>query len=101
MTSIAARLTRRALRTRVKPRARGDGLVHEIRRRVDGPQAPTMLGRHVSGRAMTEADGPVPGQWIGVPGARRRVLYLHGGYYLAGSPGPYRNLAARLAKRLE
>ncbi len=100
MTSIAARLMRRALRARVKPTAWGDGFVEETRRRVDGPQAPTILGRHVTRRALTEADGPVPGEWVDVQRARRHILYLHGGYYISGGSRPYRNVAARLARPL-
>jgi len=43
--------------------------------------------------------GGVPAEWVLAPGAnaRRRVLYLHGGAFIAGSPLSHRNITNRLA----
>jgi acetyl esterase/lipase len=44
--------------------------------------------------------GPIPGEWVRVPGAdaARTVLYFHGGGMVAGSPETHRPLAGRLAE---
>lgn len=44
--------------------------------------------------------GGVPAEWVHAPGARadRALLYLHGGGYVAGSPGSHRGLAAALSR---
>lgn len=49
--------------------------------------------------AATSADG-VGGEWVLGPGAdpNRRVLYIHGGAYVAGSPRSHRSITARLAE---
>ncbi|MFP6664198.1 MAG: alpha/beta hydrolase [Deltaproteobacteria bacterium] len=43
--------------------------------------------------------GGVPAQWVLAPGADpdRRILYLHGGGFIAGSPKSHRPLTARLS----
>ena len=45
------------------------------------------------------ADG-VPAEWVSLPGARRdiRILYLHGGGYISGSPLPYREFTSELSQ---
>lgn len=45
-----------------------------------------------------DADG-VPAEWVLAPGAdpQRRILYLHGGAFMAGSPRSHRPLTARLS----
>ncbi|MDJ0709042.1 MAG: alpha/beta hydrolase [Woeseiaceae bacterium] len=45
--------------------------------------------------------GGVPGEWVLVPGADpdRRLLYLHGGGFFAGSPASARSLTAGLSRR--
>lgn len=50
-------------------------------------------------RIDVSAEG-VPAEWIVVPGAdpRRRLLYLHGGAYVAGSRRSHRGLAGRIGK---
>lgn len=44
----------------------------------------------------------VPGEWVTVPDAdsARRLLYLHGGGFVAGSPRSHRAITTELAKRL-
>ena len=46
----------------------------------------------------TVADG-VPGEWVLAPGAdpTRRVLYIHGGAFIAGSPNSHRTITSRYA----
>lgn len=85
----------------MKEAAGGDDFVDQLRRRTDGPSLPSLLGRGVGTRPFARGElGSVGGEWVGVPAARRHVLYLHGGYYVAGGPPVYRNLAARLASGL-
>lgn len=99
MASIAARLAKRALRAQLKPKTVGDDFVAVIRGRVDGRSFPAVLGRGVGRRPVVPGElGDVRGEWVGVPAARRHILYLHGGYYIAGRPETYRMLAGRLAK---
>ncbi|PZC49598.1 MAG: Acetyl esterase/lipase [Chloroflexi bacterium] len=47
------------------------------------------------------ADGPeqTPAEWVLAPDADpdRRILYLHGGGYVTGSPGTHRNLTSRIS----
>ncbi|HEY6882354.1 MAG TPA: alpha/beta hydrolase [Polyangiales bacterium] len=47
--------------------------------------------------------GGVPAEWLTAPRSRsdRVVLYLHGGYYVAGSPRSHRNLTWRLAQQAD
>lgn len=102
MPSVSARLMRWAMRSTMKPRSSGDGVVEETRQRIHRGLALTMLGRRVGLRPMPEGElGAARGEWVGVPAARRHILYLHGGYYVAGQPRSYRNLAARLAGGLD
>ena len=44
--------------------------------------------------------GGVPAEWVQAPGAAsdRRVLYLHGGAFIAGSPLSHRNITSRFAE---
>lgn len=44
--------------------------------------------------------GPVKGEWVRVAGAaaHRKLLYFHGGGYVAGSPETYRPLVTRLCQ---
>ncbi|MEJ2532511.1 MAG: alpha/beta hydrolase [Halioglobus sp.] len=51
--------------------------------------------------AITPADaGGVPAEWVIAPGADsdRRVLYLHGGAFVMGSPRSHRNLTNRFSE---
>lgn len=47
-------------------------------------------------------EGPVRGEWVLGPGvdSRRRVLYLHGGAWFAGSPTSHRPITDRLSRLL-
>jgi len=101
MPSLTARLVRRVLRKTVKPAAVDAGFVAETRKRVDGGSPLRLTGRGVQCRELRPGElGDAAGEWIGVAGARRHVLYLHGGYYIAGQTSTYRNLAGRLARAL-
>ncbi|QIB67248.1 alpha/beta hydrolase [Kineobactrum salinum] len=52
------------------------------------------------GASFEPAAGPVRGEWVQAPGAdsRRRLLYLHGGAWFAGSPKSHRAITDRLAR---
>lgn len=102
MTSLTARLVRQVLRRTVKPSVVGDSFVADLRTSIDRPGLPTRLGGRVGWREVADDElGPVAGEWVGVPVARRHVLYLHGGYYVAGRPRSYRGLAGRVAAGLD
>lgn len=102
MPSVTARLIRRAVRRMLKPTPLDDRFVASMRRRVNGAPAITLVNRRVIRRPIKPGElGTTEGEWVGVPGARRHVLYLHGGYYIAGRPKTYRNLAGRLADQLD
>ncbi|MEX2236922.1 MAG: alpha/beta hydrolase [Dehalococcoidia bacterium] len=51
------------------------------------------------GTSRIEVSGPVRGEWLATQGCDpdRRLLYLHGGGYVAGSPASHRQMAGRLA----
>ncbi|MDT8320163.1 MAG: alpha/beta hydrolase [Xanthomonadales bacterium] len=53
---------------------------------------------HASDFTAVDADG-VRGEWALAPGAdpRRRVLYLHGGAFIAGSPASHRTMSDRFS----
>jgi acetyl esterase/lipase len=44
----------------------------------------------------------VPGEWVLAPGAdaARRVLYLHGGAFIAGSPNSHRTITSRYSEEI-
>jgi acetyl esterase/lipase len=48
-----------------------------------------------------DVDG-VPGEWVLAPGAdaERRVLYLHGGAFIAGSPNSHRTITSRYSEQI-
>lgn len=95
MPSLSARIVRRALRAMMKPLPDDDHFVAELRDQTDGRPPPSVLGRRVGQRAVAPGElGQVAGEWVGVPAASRHILYLHGGYYVAGRTQTYRNLAA-------
>lgn len=102
MPSLTARVVRRAVRATMKPLPADSRFVAELRDQIGGRPPPSLLGRRVGQRVLAagELDG-VAGEWVGVPAATRHILYLHGGYYVAGGPPTYRNLAARLAAGLD
>lgn len=47
--------------------------------------------------------GGVPAEWVLAPGADpdRRLLYIHGGAFIAGSPNSHRTVTSRAAEELE
>lgn len=95
--SITARFFHRLLRSTLKPGAVGDDFVDDLRSAIDRPP-PTLLPRGVGRRPLVSGKlGSTAGEWVGVESATRHVILLHGGYYVAGSPASYRNLAGRLA----
>lgn len=87
----------------MKPSVADASFVRALRRRTSGG-LPTRITdrRRVSRRPVdpSELNG-VEGEWLEVTTPRRHLLYLHGGYYLAGGPKPYLRLAARLAADLD
>jgi epsilon-lactone hydrolase len=96
--SLRARVMRACLRVLVKGRLRADPSVAGARRRLK------FLGRLVPGpprgTETTAVDaGGVKAERIATPASRhdRHVLYLHGGSYVVGWPGIYRDLTWRLA----
>src|SRR4051794_23507864 len=103
MSSRRARLLRVAIRRGMKPSVADQSFVRTLRRRTSsGLPARLSDRRRVSRRAIGPLElGGVGGEWLEVAAPRRQVLYLHGGYYLAGGVKPYRRLAARLASELD
>jgi acetyl esterase/lipase len=68
----------------------------EMRRGMDKRAAPAP-----DDVTVTEVDaGGVPGEWVQAPGAdaARRLLYLHGGGYVMGSPASHRKLASDISR---
>lgn len=97
--SIEASLVRLYLRHLVKHRSRPDAPVSHLRDQVDGiarlfPSPPRSVRLEPTTVASREA------LWIHARGAdpRRAILYLHGGGYVSGSIGMYRDLARRLSE---
>jgi epsilon-lactone hydrolase len=96
--SLRARIMRACLRVLVKRRLRADPSIEGARRRLE------LLGRLVPGpprstETIAVDAGGVKADRIATPASRhdRHVLYLHGGSYVAGWPGIYRDLTWRLA----
>jgi len=99
--SIPARIFRSFLRAQVKPVTWATDTIAADRQRIDGGPTPALMGKGVSVRPLAPGElGDAVGEWVGVAGAKRHILYLHGGYYLAGVTGTYHNLAGRLAREL-
>jgi acetyl esterase/lipase len=96
--SLRARVMRACLRILVKRSLRADSSVEAARRRLK------LLGRLVPrpprGTETIAVDaGGVEAVRIATPASRpdRHILYLHGGGYVTGWPGLYRDLTWRLA----
>lgn len=106
MTSLAAqalklytRTTIRTTRTLPKPE-----LVRHLRRTMDNPpplpfMMPPMV-RLTTFRDQGVHGGEIHGDWMQVKSAKRAVLYLHGGGYVAGVTKTYHPLCSRLATEL-
>ncbi|MEE4660424.1 MAG: alpha/beta hydrolase [Halieaceae bacterium] len=62
------------------------------------------MGKDVdfAGRYLPVDAGSVRGEWVMAPGvdASRRMLYIHGGAFLAGSPLSHRAITTELSRRL-
>ncbi|CAN2534827.1 Acetyl+esterase [Methylocapsa aurea] len=89
--SLAARLSRACLRRSVRPRVNGEAGAEAAARALDlrWPWPPA---------GAAEADPETAGEWIRARSARGRLLYLHGGAFMAGSPRLYRSTARFFAK---
>jgi monoterpene epsilon-lactone hydrolase len=99
--SLPARLFAAFLRAQVKPVTWAPDTIAADRQRIDGGPTPALLGKGVSARPLRPDElGDAKGEWVGIAGARRHILYLHGGYYLAGVTSTSRNLAGRLSRDL-
>jgi acetyl esterase/lipase len=99
MASLLAHVVKRVSRRKIrKNHATPERLVAHLRVAMNAPPLPPMIPKGV--RFEEPGQGPLRGEALHVAEAREAVLYLHGGGYLAGHPRVYRNLCARLAKRL-
>lgn len=67
-----------------------------IRQYMDGMSD----GRDFDSQFVPVNEGNLRGEWVLAPGAesRRRLLYIHGGAWLAGSPKSHRSITNRLSK---
>ncbi len=85
------------------------GRVRDLLRGVSGRERLALLRRHLdelfAGRTFAVRfvdvdDDGVRGEWVTAPGAdpSRRLLYVHGGAFVIGSPRSHRTLTARLAE---
>jgi acetyl esterase/lipase len=74
------------------------GDVQAIRAVIDDFSCLDEATRRVEGRAVPCPDPR--GEWVTAPGSDpdRRLLYLHGGSWLSGSPYGYRPMAARISR---
>lgn len=101
MPSLAARAlklyaSRTVRTTKSLPKA---ALVQHLRRTMDHPPPlPFVMPPMV--RLTRFRDGRVEGDWLQVKSAKRAVLYLHGGGYVAGVTKTYHPLCSRLASEL-
>jgi acetyl esterase/lipase len=68
----------------------------ELRRIIDE----VFAGRAFDARFVAADAGGVPAEWVLVPGAdpKRRLLYIHGGAFIIGSPRSHRTLTTRFAQ---
>lgn len=68
----------------------------ELRKRADQRRAALMHNAHI---CPVDRDG-ITGDWVIAPGAnpRKRMLYIHGGAYMAGSALSHRGIAIRMSE---
>jgi acetyl esterase/lipase len=99
MASVRIRLLGHAIRLTIRRRSWGPSAALVDRaRKVFGVPRPWRAFRT---RGVTVAPGVegIPGEWVLPPGTQRAtVLYLHGGGYVACSPGTHRPITAALAR---
>jgi acetyl esterase/lipase len=99
MASLLAHVVKRVSRLKIRRElASPEALVAHLRVSMNSPALPPMIPKGVRFEELGE--GPLRGEALRVASPREAVLYLHGGGYVAGHPRVYRNLCARLAKRL-
>ncbi len=99
MASLLAHVVRRVSRRKIRRDLPSpEALVAHLRRAMNEPPLPPMIPRGVRLREL--GTGPLRGEALQVEAPREAILYLHGGGYVAGHPRVYRNLCARLARRL-
>lgn len=57
-------------------------------------------GLELASEIRSPASGAPPGEWVIAPGAKpeRRILYIHGGSWIAGSPKSHRAITDRLSR---
>jgi monoterpene epsilon-lactone hydrolase len=98
MPSLVARIVKLTSRALVKrnPKTTEELVVH-IRRAFSKPPIPPMLPRGVR----VEPARGIRGEWLRVRRAKRAILYLHGGGYIAGVTKTYHNLCSRLGVALD
>lgn len=73
-----------------------EGQLGRLRRQFDQRGAATPVASSIT----TTRAGGVAAEWVIAPGAdpRRRLLFIHGGGYVMGSPASHRPLASRLSE---
>jgi epsilon-lactone hydrolase len=99
MASLLAHVVKRVSRLKIRRDLTSpEALVAHLRRSMNEPALPPMIPRGVRWEEL--GAGPLRGEALRVDAPREALLYLHGGGYVAGHPRVYRNLCARLAKRL-
>lgn len=99
MPSARARVVNAAYRVYVRPTMRRGGDVESLRRRLD--RLTPLAGRTPAGTVVQSVDhGPFESEMISAEGSdpRRRVLYFHGGGFVARSPALHRAFVARLSQ---
>lgn len=104
MPSLAARALMAYSRAVIKRNDLGkEALTPHLRRTMNHSPLPVLLPRALRARTFTHDDGNGVrrGDWLQHKSARRVLLYLHGGGYVAGVTRTYHNLCGKLAADLE
>lgn len=101
MSSLPARALKLITRVTIRhePASAAD-LVRNLRRSMNNPPPVALIPRSVR-RTRFGNGGSVQGDWLQVKTAKRAILYLHGGGYIAGVTRTYHSLCARLASQLD
>lgn len=101
MPSVQARVVNAAVRTLIRRRDWGnmEVLARRMRFALGAPAPYQWLARRGVSWSRVR-DGGVRGEWL-VPSPRRRgtIFYIHGGGFVACSPGTHRPITAALARR--